>query len=519
MKADTIPSKTQVIIIGAGPTGLSMAVQLLRHNIDFIIIEKNEKTTPFSKALVIQARTLEIFYEIGLAEKAIKEGRITTSVNLFYKDKKKTTINISGLGEGLSVFPFALSLEQSKTEKLLVDYLAAHGKAIYWQTEFIRFEQSENVKVYCKDANGLEQIVEAEYLVGCDGASSIVRHQMDLAFLGDTVPKMFYVADVKLNSPVINKDELFIFLIKKGFVLFFPMEGKGHYRVIGVLPDKTEVADNFTFKEIEPSIKEQITTELVFEEIKWFSTYKVHSRKAGSFINGRCFIAGDAAHIHTPAGGQGMNTGIQDAYNLAWKIAFTIKNKANSLVLESYNTERVENAKHLLQTTDRMFDMVAGSGIFWNFVRLKIFPLAARFFSKNSIINKYIFPLLSQIGIAYPNSVLTITSNIGNIKAGERMPYFIFKNGKNIFDYLKDPVFKILFFGDNQQNMKEQIPVLKFQIATFYFSEIPKSIFQNHFDFYILLRPDNHISYVGKDLSSCKIFFEKILNDQTNKNN
>ena len=215
MKADTIPSKTQVIIIGAGPTGLSMAVQLLRHNIDFIIIEKNEKTTPFSKALVIQARTLEIFYEIGLAEKAIKEGRITTSVNLFYKDKKKTTINISGLGKGLSVFPFALSLEQSKTEKLLVDYLAANGKAIYWQTEFIRFEQSENVKVFCKDANGLEQIVEAEYLVGCDGASSIVRHQMDLAFLGDTVPKMFYVADVKLNSPVINKDELFIFLIKK----------------------------------------------------------------------------------------------------------------------------------------------------------------------------------------------------------------------------------------------------------------------------------------------------------------
>jgi|GEM_PF-4461325 len=99
------------------------------------------------------------------------------------------------------------------------------------------------------------------------------------------------------------------------------------------------------------------------------------------------------------------------------------------------------------------------------------------------------------------------------------MPYFIFKNGKNIFDYLKDPVFKILFFGGNQQNMKEQIPVLKFQIATFYFSEIPKSIFQNHFDFYILLRPDNHISYIGKDLGSCKTFFEKILNDQTNKNN
>ena len=271
-----------------------------------------------------------------------------------------------------------------------------------------------------------------------------------------------------------------------------------------------EEHDEFTFDDVESFIKNQIISPVEFEEVRWFSTYKVHSRMADSFMNGRCFIAGDAAHIHTPAGGQGMNTGIQDAYNLAWKLAFTINEKVNASVLESYNTERMENAKHLLHTTDRMFDIMAGSNKFWNFIRLKIIPVAASFISKNSMFNKKIFPLLSQIGIAYPNSVLTIKSSIGKVKAGERMPYFVFADGKNIFDYLTEPVFKILFFGSDGNNRFEQLKNIKFQIATFSFSEIPEPLFQRFNNFYILLRPDNYISYIGKDLNSCRMLLEKI---------
>ncbi len=496
-----------MVIIGAGPTGLSLAVQLLRYNIDFIVLEKNEKTTPYSKALVVQARTLEIFNELGIAGKAIKEGRITTAMNLFYEGKQKAKINIAGLGDGLSAFPYALSLEQSKTEKLLVDYLSENGKTILWKCEFIRFEQKEGVKVFYKNSNGQEQTIDAAYLVGCDGAGSLVRHQMGVAFSGNTIPRIFYVTDIKLKSSIINKDELFIFLIKKGFALFFPMEGEGHYRIVGILPDKTDT-ENFKFEEVENSIKEQMMTDVTFEEVRWFSTYKVHSRKADSFMNGRCFIAGDSAHIHTPAGGQGMNTGIQDSYNLAWKIAYTIKNKANSIVLESYNTERTENAKHLLQTTDRMFDMMAGTGAFWNFLRLEIFPLIAGFISKQSTINKWIFPLVSQTGISYPKSILTVKSSIGKVNAGDRMPYFTFQDGESIFDYLKEPAFKILFFGNKEQSGLEQLKSIKFPIASFSFTEIPKTVFEKNSGFYILLRPDNHISYIGKDLSSCKMLFK-----------
>jgi 2-polyprenyl-6-methoxyphenol hydroxylase-like FAD-dependent oxidoreductase len=498
------PQKTQVIIIGAGPTGLSLASQLLRYGIDFVILEKNEKTTPFSKAVVVQARTLEIFQEIGLAEKALSEGKVTTGLNLFYKGIQKAAVQISGLGEGLSPFPFALSLEQSKTEKLLLDCVTEKTGTVLWKSEFRRFEQSaEEVKVYYTDAKGEEQTIQGEYLIGCDGASSLVRHQMGLAFEGDTVPKIFYIADVKLSSPVINKNELFIFLIKKGFVLFFPMEGPGHYRMVGILPNATPGDQNMEFEQIKEDISGQMAIPVNFEELRWFSTYKVHSRKAGSFSNGRCFIAGDAAHIHTPAGGQGMNTGIQDGYNLAWKLAYFINQKVNRSVLESYSSERVENALHLLRTTDRMFDVMAGSSPFWNFVRLRIFPVIVGIVSKNALVKKKIFPLISQTGIAYPNSSLTLKSSRGRIKSGDRMPFMVFPDGTEIFSYLKDPAFKVLFFGRKEDSHFDPLKELALPVETFCFSEIPKPMQKSLGGVYVFVRPDNHISYIGKDLEAC----------------
>ncbi len=502
--------QTQVIIIGAGPTGLSLAAQLLRYQIDFIILEKNEKTTHLSKAIVIQARTLEIFNESGLAERAIEQGRLTTAFNMYYKGRRKLKLDIAGLGEGLSNFPFVLSLEQSKTEKLLIGHLAEKRKNIFWRSAFTRFEQNDTgVRVYYKDAAGAEQILEGAYIVGCDGAHSAVRQQSGQSFEGDTVPKLFYVTDVRISSAVVNKDELFIFLIKKGFILFFPMEGTGHYRVIGILPGYTD-DDTITFETIREEVTKKLLSQVQFEEAMWFSTYKVHSRKAGSFRNGRCFIAGDAGHIHTPAGGQGMNTGIQDAYNLAWKLAFAINYKVKDNVLESYNTERTANAANLLRTTDRLFEFMTGASRFQNFIRLNIFPAVARFISRNKKFNKRIFPLLSMTSIAYPGSALTVTSSLGKIKAGQRMPYFVFPSGKNIYEYLTEPGFKLLFFGREGGDNFEQLQRIKFPVTTFSFAEIPQPLFKTATDFYILLRPDNHISYIGKSLKSCLGFLEAI---------
>ena len=154
--------KTQVVIIGAGPTGLSLAAQLIRYDIDFIILEKNIETTILSKAIAVQSRTLEIFQELGLSEKAINEGRLTTGLRLFYKGKKRAAMDLKGLGEGLSAFPFALSLEQSKTEKLLAGHLIEKGKNIKWNAELIHFEQTDTaVFVYYKEGRGQEIKIEA----------------------------------------------------------------------------------------------------------------------------------------------------------------------------------------------------------------------------------------------------------------------------------------------------------------------------------------------------------------------
>jgi 2-polyprenyl-6-methoxyphenol hydroxylase-like FAD-dependent oxidoreductase len=498
-----IKDRTQVIITGAGPTGLSLAAQLIRYGIDFVILEKNEETTPLSKAIAVQARTLEILQEMGLAEKAIQEGRITTALNLFYRARQRARASISGLGEGLSPFPYALSLEQCKTEKLFAGYLTQHGRKILWKSAFSRFEQNEKeVIVYYTDATGKEQSIIGEYLVGCDGAGSLIRHQMGARFEGDTVPKLFYVADVKIKSPVINTDELFIFLIDKGFILFFPMEGQGHYRIVGILPEAGETDKQFQFSDLEPSIKQEVGSELVFEELNWFSSYRVHSRMADTFMNGRCFIAGDAAHIHTPAGGQGMNTGIQDAYNLAWKIAGVIGAELRPEVLKTYNSERMNNARHLLRTTDRMFDIMSGANRFWNFIRLAVFPALAGFITKSSFVRKKIFPMISQTGITYLPDRLVLASRVAKVKAGIRMPHFVLPDGKQIFDCLTRPLFKLLFFGTNAG--KNPGNGFKPGVEYMSFTEIPVHLFGGEKDFYILLRPDNHIAYIGKDLNACR---------------
>jgi len=223
----------------------------------------------------------------------------------------------------------------------------------------------------------------------------------------------------------------------------------------------------------------------------------------------RCFIAGDVAHIHTPAGGQGMNTGIQDAYNLAWKIACTLRGEVNAEVLKTYNTERMANASRLLKTTDRMFDIMSGVNPFWNFLRPGFLPVFFNLIAKSKVVGRRIFPLISQIGIAYPDSYLTLKSSVGNLKAGDRMHYFVFSNGKNIFSYLTGPSFKLLYFGTNEVN-QTSLSSGKIKITFHSFKEIPSRLFGTTTDFYIFLRPDNHISYIGKDIGKCKELLSKI---------
>lgn len=500
--------KTDVIIVGAGPTGLSLACQLIRYNIDFVIFDQKESITELSKALAVHARTLEIYEQLGIAEAAVAEGAIGERMSVIAGGAVRGTLDLSEMGANQSPFPFALVLEQSKNERLLYDYARRHGKDVLWQTALETVSQNEReASASVKTANGEKQEIRAKYLVGCDGAKSIVRHQLDFTFEGHTIDSLFYVADVEMRFSEPH-DSLYAAFGTESFAVFFPMKGENRWRIVGNLPDtETRAEAEIDYDEIEARIKLIVGMPLDITNVKWFSVYRVHSRRVDKFRDSRCFLAGDAAHIHTPAGGQGMNTGIGDAYNLAWKLAFALKGKADESLLDTYNTERLENAKHLLETTDRFFELGTHDDFLTGFIRTYVFPLVARYALRLDWVKRTVFPLVSQIGINYRHSALSRHAGDAEfkVKAGDRMPYFLI-DGKSIYDFLREPKFHFLVFSNEEINFDELLGQIKKQgewIKCQLFPLAPPiaQIFGADKPFGLLLRPDNHIAFVSEDVS------------------
>src|SRR3982750_3569321 len=443
-----MPLTTDVIIVGAGPTGLSLAAQLVRYGVDFQIIEKNEAVTPFSKAIGVHARTLEIYEQMDLAQRAISEGAIAGRGRLLVNGEVQAEIDLSNLGEGLSAYPYMLLLEQSKNEKLLYDYVTSHSCNVMWQTELTAFSQTRTgVTAQVKTSAGNVETIEGKFLVGCDGAKSLVRHNLGLTFSGSTFERIFYVADCQVDWKF-SHDAVHICLSRDSLLLLFPLKGENRYRIVGTFPEQySKEEGDILYEEIEAEIKEHAKLELDIHDVEWFSTYKVHTRHVSSFSLGRSYLAGDAAHIHSPAGAQGMNTGIQDAYNLAWKLAMQLQRGAADSLLRSYNEERLENAKNLLETTDRLFQFGAGDEWPLAFLRTNVFPSVARFLLSIDAIKKFIFPRLSQIGINYRHSSLSQHADDEHfgVKAGDRMPYVLIDD-TSIYDRLRQPKFHVVLF-------------------------------------------------------------------------
>ena len=514
---------TDVLIIGAGPTGLSLACQLVRYGIDFVILEKKESVTPYSKAIGVQARTLEIYEQIGLARKAVERGTVAGKGCLLVGGKVRGELDFSNIGEGLSPYPYVLMLEQSKNERLLYEYLQSHRKEVLWQTELESFSQNDSgVMAQVKTTDGSSQIIEAKYLVGCDGPKSLVRHTLGLKFEGSTFERIFYVADAQIDWEFTH-DALHVCLAKESFVVFFPLKGEKRYRIVGVFPEEfSKDEGEVLYEEIESRIKELAELELDIHDVEWFSTYKVHTRHVSKFSQGRCFLAGDAAHIHSPAGAQGMNTGIQDGYNLAWKMTLVVQGNADEKLLETYNEERLENAKHLLQTTDRMFQLAAGSEWFLAFLRTGVLPPLAKYIFSFDPVKKFLFPLISQIGINYRHS--SLSQHTGDedfkVKAGDRMPYFVV-DGESIFNKLHQPKFHWLVFSDaahSFQTLQTELENHYAELVDLKFISLHPQIaeaFGTDKAFGVLLRPDNYMGSISTEtlLNGLRVFLDKFARD------
>lgn len=501
--------KTDVLIVGAGPTGLALACQLIRYCIDFTIIDKKETTTPHSKAIGVQARTLEIYEQIGIADELIGQGTIAEAARMIESGKIRGEIVFNDIGKAMSPYPFFLIVEQGIHERILYDFIKSRGKDIRWQNELEGFTQNtDGVIAQIKNESGETETIEAKYLVGCDGAKSLVRNTLGLEFGGGTFERLFFVADVQIDWEF-GHGAFYICLAKHTITAFFPMRGAAEntYRIVGTFPkghDKDE--DEILYEEVERQIVADTELDLDISDVNWFSVYKVHSRSVNKFSKGRCFLAGDSAHIHTPAGAQGMNTGIQDGYNLAWKLDLVLKGKASGRILESYNEERLPNAKRLLQTTDRFFLLGASKNPFASFVRTRIAPYVANFVFSLDIFKKRLFPLVSQIGINYRDSSLSQNNGDSKVRAGDRMPWVLIE-GASIYDRLSEPVFHLIVFFDG----KTEIPPLPDDLMQEWQGSIDSTvislypeiaeIFGTKESFFVILRPDNYIGLISNDFS------------------
>jgi len=410
-----------VLIIGAGPTGLVLALWLTRLGVKVRIVDKTAEPGTTSRALAVQARTLELYRQLDLADAVVAEGHQVPAVNLWVRGQPKAQISLAAMGSGLTPYPFLQIFPQDEHERLLIQRLEALGVTIERRTELVSFADGENrVLARLRGPDGEERDCETSYIAGCDGARSAVREAIGTGFPGGTYRHLFYVADVEATGAALN-GELHVDLDEADFLAVFPLSGQGRARLIGTVRDeRADRADTLTFNDIRGRAIEQM--KVTIAKVNWFSTYHVHHRVTQHFGKGRAFLAGDAAHIHSPAGGQGMNTGIGDAINLAWKLAAVVAGRAPESLLNSYETERIGFARRLVATTDRAFSFATAEGLLADIARIRLAPLVIPAAFAFETVRRFAFRTVSQIMLNYRDGPLS-RGVAGNVHGGDRLPW------------------------------------------------------------------------------------------------
>lgn len=422
-------TRCDVLIIGAGPTGLVLALCLAKLGVNIRIVDKSAEPGTTSRALAVQARTLELYQQLGLAEEVVRQGHQVPAVNLWAKGHRAARLPFETIGSDLTPYPFLHIFPQDRHEKLLVERLMQLGISIERKTELLGFsEQGDQVTARLRGPDGLEEGYVATYIAGCDGARSIMRQTIGAGFPGGTYRQVFYVADVEASGPTIN-GELHVDLDEADFLAVFPLAGDGRARLIGTVRDeRADRAETLAFEDVSGRAIQHLKVEV--RQVNWFSTYHVHHRVADHFRKGRAFLLGDAAHIHSPAGGQGMNTGIGDAFNLAWKLAMVLGGRAADSLLGSYETERISFARRLVATTDRVFSFATAEGRLADILRTRVAPFVISKLTSVDMVREHMFRTVSQITLTYRGSPLG-HGVAGQVHGGDRLPWVLTEESDN----------------------------------------------------------------------------------------
>jgi 2-polyprenyl-6-methoxyphenol hydroxylase-like FAD-dependent oxidoreductase len=479
---------TPVLIAGAGPTGLVLALWLTRLGVKVRIIDKVSEPGTTSRALAVQARTLELYHQVGLDDTVIAGGVKVQNLNLWVRGRRAAAVALTGAGENLTPYSFALVFPQDAHERLLIERLGALGVRVERRTELLRFTQHERgVTATLRRPDGAEETGEAEYIAGCDGASSAVRAQLGVGFPGGTYTGLFYVADVVGTGAPTNKD-LHADIEDADFLLLFPLKGDHHWRLVGTVHDLPASEHGaLTFDDVKGKAMEHLR--LNVQEVNWFSTYRVHHRVALRFRDRRAFLLGDAAHIHSPVGGQGMNTGIGDAVNLAWKLAQALK--AGEKILDTYEPERIAFARRLVATTDRGFVVVTSRGALATLIRTRIVPRVLPLLFRLRAFRELLFRTVSQTQVNYRNSALS-EGAAGKVRGGDRLPWVRLDSGQDNFESLTALEWQVHVYGEAQRALKDACAELSVPLHVFgWKTEMQRAGLQK--DALYLVRPDGYI--------------------------
>jgi 2-polyprenyl-6-methoxyphenol hydroxylase-like FAD-dependent oxidoreductase len=503
---------TDVLVVGAGPTGLMLANQLARRSVRLRIIDRHAGPARESRALGVQARTLEIYSHLGIADQAVAIGKKADGAVLWAEGRRAARVPLGDIGRDVSPYPYLLVLGQDDNERLLGEALRKRGMAVPWTTELVGLAQdTDHVTATLKNPDGTRTDVTVPWLAGCDGARSTVRELSGIAFEGAPYQHVFFVADVQMTGSM-APDILNVYLWRRGFHLLFPMRGTDHWRIVGILPPHLRGRDNLTFEETIPTLRHEVGSELSFQACNWYSTYRIHHRRAARFHDRRCFLLGDAAHVHSPVGGQGMNTGLQDAY----KLALVVSGRAGAALVHSYEDERLPVANHLLKRTDRLFSIVVSDSWLVGLFRTRVMPKIMGLALRTAAVQRIAFRTISQTGIRYRRSPLS--EELADLPedgphAGDRFPWLRlkFRPGgptEDLYGKLDDTRFALLVFGQvappgGVAELGDQVRIYEVPSDSANDRElarvrIPRPSF-------FLLRPDGHVGLAGAQLDAAAV--------------
>ena len=418
-----------VLIVGAGPTGLTAALELSRLGVGVRIVDRASERSLTSRALGIQPRTIELLRVRGVGDEMLRLGNPARATALYSEGEKLAAIELHRMP---SEFNYVLLLAQSETERLLTEPLNREDIKIERGVELIALtQQHDGVSAVLRSGEGAEEVVDASYLIAADGSHSAIRKSLGLPFSGRSLTHNYVLGDLDVAGDV-PEDQLSIFLARNGFLAVFPM-GDGRFRFMATDPAGiTGDTGDPTLEDIQRLYDRSAHLPARLYNLNWSSRFRINSRHMTTLRDGRVFFGGDAAHVHSPAGGQGMNAGIQDMINLSWKLAMVLNGRARPELLDTYQSDRLPVIRQLVRMTERATRAFNSTN---PLVHAAITRLAPIVLARSRVQDKAA-PRLGQLTASYRGCPISKGGGqIGSLHAGDRVPDLRVGNGR-LYDLL-----------------------------------------------------------------------------------